>query len=485
MPAAGAEPAGAEPAGAEPAGAELAEIGVPDFGLPSAEPSVPTATYQARLAAAAWAAADAGLDALLVYADREHFANLAYLTRFDPRFEEALLILVPGRPPVLLVGNEGVAYAAVVPPGVEVIRYQSFSLLNQPRADSKPLASLLTGAGLGAGAGGAGGGARRVGIAGWKYFGPADEEGAEHWIEAPAYLVSQVQALGCEPVNASAIFVRPGSGLRLVNDTDQIACFEFAAAHGSAAMRRMLLGVRPGMTEYQAFAEFRPIGLPFSYHPLVLSGERAALGLASPSGRTLRRGDPMSAALGYWGSNIARGGFLAESAADLPTSAGDYVDKLVAPYFACACEWYETIGIGVTGGQLYDLVRRRLGDPFFGVQLNPGHFIHLDEWPSSPVWDGSEVVLRSGMTLQLDIIPATGTAYHTTNIEDGVALADEAARADLAARYPEAWARIARRREFMADRLGIRLRPEVLPLSDLAGYLPPYWLAPGLAMRKG
>ena len=128
---------------------ELSDIGIPDFGLPSAEPAVPTATYQARLAAAAEAAADAGLDALLVYADREHFANLAYLTRFDPRFEEALLILVPGRPPVLLVGNEGVAYAAVVPPGVEVIRYQSFSLVNQPRGDSKPLPDLLTAAGLG------------------------------------------------------------------------------------------------------------------------------------------------------------------------------------------------------------------------------------------------------------------------------------------------------------------------------------------------
>jgi hypothetical protein len=62
--------------------------------------------------------------------------------------------------------------------------------------------------------------------------------------------------------------------------------------------------------------------------------------------------------------------------------------------------------------------------------------------------------------------------------------ADQAARADLAARYPEAWARMGRRREFMADQLGIRLRPEVLPLSNLAGYLPPYWLAPGLAMRK-
>jgi hypothetical protein len=97
---------------------------------------------------------------------------------------------------------------------------------------------------------------------------------------------------------------------------------------------------------------------------------------------------------------------------------------------------------------------------------------------------GSGVVLRSGMTLQIDIIPATGTAYHTTNIEDGVALADEAARADLAARYPQAWARIRARREFMSGTLGICLKPEVLPLSNLAGYLPPYWLAPNLAMRK-
>jgi hypothetical protein len=94
------------------------------------------------------------------------------------------------------------------------------------------------------------------------------------------------------------------------------------------------------------------------------------------------------------------------------------------------------------------------------------------------------VVLTSGMALQLDIIPATGTAYHTTNIEDGIALADEAARDDLAARYPGLWQRVTTRRTFMAEVLGIRLRPDVLPLSDLAGYLPPYWLSPHLAMRR-
>ncbi len=101
-----------------------------------------------------------------------------------------------------------------------------------------------------------------------------------------------------------------------------------------------------------------------------------------------------------------------------------------------------------------------------------------------PVYAGSDVVLTSGMALQLDIIPATGTAYHTSNIEDGVALADQALRAELAARHPGLGQRVAQRRAFMADALGIRLKPEVLPLSNLAGYLPPLWLAPHLAMRR-
>ena len=457
---------------------ELGPVELPAYGPPGEQPAIPTATYLARLAAAERAAAGAGLDSLIVYADREHFANLSYLTGYDPRFEEALLILVPGRAPALLVGNEGMAYAKVAPPGVDVLLYQTLSLVSQDRSASPPLANILRGAGLGRGA------ATRPGIVGWKYFGPAEAQRPAEWIDAPAFIVDELRAAGCRPVNATALFTEPGRGLRLVSDDAQLACFEFAATHGSQSMRRLLHGIQPGMTELEAFSLLRPTGLPYSYHPVMLSGERAALGLASASGRVMGTGDPVSASIGYWGSNIARGGFLAQTARDLPPAASDYVERLVVPYFACAAAWYETIGIGVTGGQLYDLVSGQLGDPFFGVHLNPGHFIHLDEWPSSPVYRGSDVVLKSGMALQLDIIPATGTAYHTTNIEDGVALADEAARDDLAARYPDLWQRVTTRRLFMAEVLGIRLRPEVLPLSDLAGYLPPFWLSPQLAMRR-
>ncbi|HEV7811065.1 MAG TPA: hypothetical protein VGO64_10725, partial [Candidatus Limnocylindrales bacterium] len=79
-------------------------------------------------------------------------------------------------------------------------------------------------------------------------------------------------------------------------------------------------------------------------------------------------------------------------------------------------------------------------------------------------------------------IPATGTDYFTTNIEDGIALADAALRESFAASYPAAWARIQARRSFMAESLGIDLHPDVLPFSNLPAYLPPFLLRPDRAM---
>jgi hypothetical protein len=84
--------------------------------------------------------------------------------------------------------------------------------------------------------------------------------------------------------------------------------------------------------------------------------------------------------------------------------------------------------------------------------------------------------------MQVDIIPATGTDYFTTNIEDGIALADQALREEIADRYPDMWVRITARRDFMRESLGIDLHPDVLPLSNIPAYLPPFLLSPDLAM---
>jgi Xaa-Pro aminopeptidase len=223
---------------------ELAEIALPEFGLPRTEPEIPVATYEARIRETRERAAYSGYDTLLVYGDREHFANIAYLTGYDPRFEEALLILVPGRPPTLLVGNEGVAYAALSPLPVVTVLYQSFSLPGQPRGASKPLATILREGGINPGA--------KVGIAGWKYFLPVETATPAAWIEAPAYLVDTLRAMRCTPLNATALFMDPARGLRTLNDVDQLARFEYAATLSSESVKQVLFHVQPGMTEYGA-----------------------------------------------------------------------------------------------------------------------------------------------------------------------------------------------------------------------------------------
>ena len=141
---------------------ELAGLNLPQFGLPSIQPVVPLATYLARIDAALDRAVGAGYDALIVYGDREHFANIAYLTGYDPRFEETLLILSRGRKPILLLGNEGMSYSAVSPVDLERVLYQTFSLLGQPRGESPLLEDILESAGLHRD--------QRLGIVGWKSF---------------------------------------------------------------------------------------------------------------------------------------------------------------------------------------------------------------------------------------------------------------------------------------------------------------------------
>jgi hypothetical protein len=453
--------------------ARLAEIDLPEFGEPTVEPEIPRAVYEARVAAAAARMRDEGLGALVVYADREHSANLAYLTGYDPRFEEALLVLVEGRRPTLVVGNEGWGYADLAGGTFDKVLWQPLSLMGQPRDKLRPLADILREAGLRR--------SGRVGAVGWKYFAAVDGGGPD-WIDFPSFVAELIKGVSGAIVNATHIFMNPRDGLRAVSDVHQLARFEFAATFASQGLRNVLFGLRPGMTELEAARLMQLNGLPLSAHPMLSAGPRARAGLPSPSLRRIERGEPITMALGLWGGLSARAGFMVEDASELPLGIRDYVETLVAPYFEAVVAWYETLAIGVPAGALYEAIHSRIGDKFFGVSLNPGHLIHLDEWVHSPVTKESDIPLVSGMALQADVIPATGTDYFTTNIEDGIALADSDLRAAFARLYPEAWARIEKRRAFMIDALGIRLEPEVLPFSNIPAYLPPFWLAPRSAM---
>src|ERR687891_1344658 len=89
----------------------LRQVPLPDEVAAAAPPVLDTAEYERRCDQTL---ARAGTPWVAVYGDREHSANLLFLTGFDPRFEEALLLLGPAGRRVLLVGNEGEVHAATV-----------------------------------------------------------------------------------------------------------------------------------------------------------------------------------------------------------------------------------------------------------------------------------------------------------------------------------------------------------------------------------
>jgi hypothetical protein len=451
--------------------AALADVELPDFGMPAAEPLLPAPIYSARVERLRARMDERGYDRLVVWADREHSANVAYLTGFDPRFEEAVLVIGRSGDPAMLVGNECFATAEAAPLALRCLRFQDLSLPAQPRDSSMPLAQILGAEGIRAGT--------RVGVIGWKTYASRDT------MEAPAFLVDELRRATAPAglvENATDLLIDAADGLRVINEVEQLAAFEWAACQTSNGVRRLLTGLQPGMTEREAVRLLDWNGAPLSCHLMLTAGPRARFGLLSPGDRTIERGDPLTTAFGIWGALNCRAGFVVEDASELPAEIGDYVERLVVPYFSAVVEWYEALHVGQVGGVLQEIVDRHLGDAFFGVFLNPGHQLHLDEWVNSPVFPGSTIELRSGMALQCDIIPATGTAYFTTNIEDGLALADESLRAEFAGAYPEAWARIEARRAFMIDTLGIDLHPDVLPFSNLAAHLPPFLLRPDRAM---
>ncbi|HEY6570639.1 MAG TPA: hypothetical protein VIZ22_10130, partial [Candidatus Limnocylindrales bacterium] len=117
--------------------ARLTTVDLPDFGMPEVRPEVPGDRYGKRLAALRERADAAGFDRLVVYADREHSANLAFLSGFDPRFEEAMLIVGPASDPLILVGNECFGMAGAAPLPMRRERFQDFSLPSQPRDRSR------------------------------------------------------------------------------------------------------------------------------------------------------------------------------------------------------------------------------------------------------------------------------------------------------------------------------------------------------------
>ena len=188
--------------------AELAVLDLPDFGYPSFEPKLGASIYLDRLERLR-KKTQGKYSHILVYGDREHSANIAYLSGYDPRFEEALLIIdIDEEQQWMLIGNEGIGYIETSPikEQIKPVLYQPFSLLAQDRTKSKPLKLILQETGITANS--------NTGIAGWKYYTALESPDPEHWIEAPSYIVDTLRSITGNVTNATIIFMHQTEGLR-------------------------------------------------------------------------------------------------------------------------------------------------------------------------------------------------------------------------------------------------------------------------------
>ena len=456
----------------------LISVNLPDFGIPKEQPTINAEIYKERLIKFRADLKNNQINSAVIYADREHFANMHYLTGFDPRFEEALLILhVNEEKTYLITGPENQGYADISEINLIKKIYPPFGLLGQDRSKTPTLESMLIKCGL----------KKNIacGIIGWKYFENNEFENPDSIFEIPYYILSSIsKVVGSISYlkNITSWFMNPSVGYRSKNELEEIAFFEFSSCHTSTSLRNVLNNIQPEKTEFEVASNYKCIGIPLSCHLMFSTGKRASLGLASPSSKKIKLGEPFAAAYGVWGSLNCRVGWIAKDQNDLPDEVSDYFEKLIVPYFTAVKEWYETIGIGVEGGAIFEIIMKHLGDPFFGVYLNPGHLIHRDEWMNSSIYQKSKEIFFSRQAIQLDIIPATNTKYFSTNIEDGIVLLDQEDRKIFEKKYPEAMKRINERRIFMKDKLGINLKPEVMPLSNIPAYLNPFILSKNLTV---
>lgn len=435
---------------------------LPKWDIPNHFPIPPSDLFLRRYKALEKARIEAEFDALLIYADREHSANMAWLTGFDPRFEEAVWIQGPSERPTLIAGNECVPFArAQLQFDANVRLYQEFSLPGQSRSENVDLPSTLREAGLKRG--------MSCGLIGWK---PMEHIDVPYWIvEAIVEVTNNV------PSNAGDLLMAPGKGLRVRVEPEMVPLLEFAGSRTSDAIKTWALNLREGITELEAATNLQNCGLELSCHTMTNFGPSIPSGLKSPRNARAERGHYAQAALGIVGSLTSRAGRL--MASDDRDSDG-YLD-LVRNYLLTVRAWYQEIRVGASAGAAVAAADAVRSDAW-SFALNPGHLLHRDEWVGSPFVEQSETRLVSGYAIQQDIIPVPRRGNAAINMEDGFVLADHELRTWLDREHPGMMRRMRERRDFMRS-LGYEVSDDVLPTSNIPGVFFPFLFEPNVVAR--
>lgn len=415
-----------------------------------------------------------GLNALLVYADVEHGGNFEYLVGFIPRFEEALLVLHSNGDTFLILGNENYNKAQYSRIPAKGIHCPHFSLPDQPMKPNNTIASILQEAGIRK--------AMKIGMVGWKHF-TSKVEDNKNLFDIPSFILDAVGKIVGDDnciTNRTDIFIAGNRGVRRVNNANEVAHYEFGASLASDCVIRAMNKLEVGVSEMQLGNELNASGQKNNVVTIASTGKRFEKGNLYPTSKKVALGDAISLTVGYKGGLSSRAGYAIMNSSDLPESQKHYVEDLAAPYYTAIVAWLENIQIEMTGGDMYNLINDVLPRDAYHWNLCPGHLTADEEWLSSPIYENSDELIKSGMIFQTDIIPRV-VGYDGVTAESTIAIADDALKQEIREKYPELWARITKRKKYIKDRLGIKLSEDILPLCSAVAYLRPYLLNKKLA----
>lgn len=409
-----------------------------------------------------------GLEQLVIYGDVEHCGNFEYLVGFFTRFEEALLVINADGEMTLVLGNENLNKAAKARIKANAVHLPHFSLPNQPNRTDKSISELLVEAGIRKNA--------RTGLVGWKMFTRGGEVNKKIY-DLPSYIVDEVRTLvGSEDClsNETDLFIGE-NGSRTVNNANEIAHYEYGAALASDCILDAMNKLAVGVDEQQLGDCLVRAGQHTNIVTIATSGPRFINGNLFPTDNTVKYGDTLSLTVGYRGGASSRAGYVVHGNDLSSKEAANYLDEVAIPYFSAYTHWLEAIAIGMPGGQLFEEIDRVLPRSQYHWSLCPGHLTAEEEWMSSPIYEGSQEKLLSGMILQIDIIPSV-PGFGGVSAESTVLLADEQLKSEIQIQYPELWQRMQRRRRYLIETLGIALSADILPMCSSVAYLRPYLL---------
>lgn len=417
---------------------------------------------------------DFGISTLVVYADKEHGSNFEYLTGFIPRFEEGLHILTKDGRSYLMLGNENFNKTKFSRIKSEGILVPLFSLPNQPMNNFHPFKEYLDKLDIDT--------SEKIGLVDWKLL--TDDFDKENMISALPHFIVQafIELFGEDKlVNASHLYLDPGYGARAVNNANEIARYEYGASLASDSLLDAYNKLDLGVSEIEVGNELTRDGQYQSVVTIASFGDRFVNANIYPTDNKLKEGDKVSLTVGYKGGLSSRSGYAVRNSKDLEKIDPFYYDEVLVPYYRAYLYWLENLRIGKNGGEFYQEFKDFYPQESYGWELNPGHLTADEEWMSSPFYEGSDRLVKSGMIFQVDFIPIQ-PPHQGVSAESTLAIGDEELRKDIKESYPDLWTRIEKRRAYLRDTLNIDLDESLLPLCSTLGYLRPFMLDKTTAM---